>query len=169
MRNYSDQKMVQTTGVELRDLFQHAPSVPVVHRQAMADARPIRASGPPPVNVEIFRDGKTAESVSFINTGLRRTVRRAPSRSRGEAPGATSASAVPAPPVPPDVSPPPPSPDHASATGTDPSPPAASAGASATGALPVIATAPFAQAAAAGDSADAVQPYQPAPKTLYIP
>jgi pilus assembly protein CpaB len=169
MRNYSDQKVVQTAGVELRDLFQRAPTVPVVSRQAMAEARPIRASGPRPLNVEIFRDGKTAESVSFINTGFGRVARRAHSPAAVAAPGATSASAVPAPPAPPAATPPPPSPDHAAAGGSDRSPSPASAGAAISGALPVLGSARAAAASAPAESADAAQPYHPAPKTLYIP
>ncbi len=166
MRNYGDQKLVQTAGIELRDLFQRAPTVPVVNRQATAVPRPIRASGRRPVNVEIFRDGKTAESVSFINAGFGRIARRAHSPAAASAPVAASASAVPAAPEPPAVSPPPPSPYHAAASGLAPS---ASAGAALSAALPSVGPAPRGAAGAAVDSVDAAEPYQPTPKTVYIP
>jgi pilus assembly protein CpaB len=153
MRNFSDQKTVQTAGVELRDLFQRAPTVPVVHHQLAGEAHPIRATGPRPVNVEIFRDGKTADSVSFINTGFGRAQRRMKPPTSDRAPVASSTGAVPAPPAPPAASP--------------PSPVAAAA--SVSGPLPALATARSGAASAPADSAAVAQPYQPAPKTLYIP
>jgi pilus assembly protein CpaB len=170
MRNYSDQKFVQTAGIELRDLYHGRETVPVVHSQAAGKPRAIRASGPPPVNVEIFRDGKTAESVSFVRTGLGRTMRRAQPPAGRAAPGAASASAAPP------SSAPASSPDHAASSGSEPVPGAAPSPAAATGALPAAAAAPSSigapgasAASAAAEPAPSSPSYQPAPKTLYIP
>jgi pilus assembly protein CpaB len=147
MRNYNDQKYVATAGVEVHDLFHGGPAIPVVPSQPLApQARPLRAAGPAPVSVEIFRDGKTAQSVSFINAGLIRQQRREHREGAAGGPAATmpGASASPA------ESADPRSPEHSAASGP----------------LPAIAVAPRAEAPAA---ASAATPYQPAPKTLCIP
>jgi pilus assembly protein CpaB len=169
MRNYGDQKVVQTAGVELRDLFQRAPSVPEVHRQAPAEPRAIRASGPRPVNVEIFRDGKSSESVSFINTGFGRTAHRVLPPKGASAPGAASASALGAERAPAAESAPPASPEPAAESGSASPPPPASAAASLSNGLPAASSATPGAPSVPDNAADAAQPYQPAPKTLYIP
>jgi pilus assembly protein CpaB len=159
MRNYSDKKLVQTQGAELRDLFHRTDAVPVVQRQASAQRRPIRARGPRPLNVEIFRDGKSAESVSFINSGLGGTMRRVPPPARGAAPaGPASASAAPA-------AASAPAPEHAAPNGSGLSAARAASTAAAMGSLPPLASAPSARA----PDDFAPPPHQPTPKTLYVP
>jgi pilus assembly protein CpaB len=147
MRNYGDQKYVATAGVEVHDLFNGTRTIPVVRSQpAVPQARPLREPGPAPVSVEIFRDGKTAESVSFINAGLVRQRRREHRESSARTPAAIAprASGAPA------ESAPAPGSEHSAASGP----------------LPARAVAP--RAPASESAADAA-PYHPEPKTLYIP
>jgi pilus assembly protein CpaB len=66
MRNYSDNKIVLTSGADVEGLLhQYAvggtPVLPVQHDPAPVSYRP-----PPKFQVEIYRDGKSSESVSFV-------------------------------------------------------------------------------------------------------
>jgi pilus assembly protein CpaB len=69
MRNYSDSKIVMTNGAEMRDL--HGFDPPTIHDQvaALGTVRPPRVARPT-LSVQIMRDGKSAESVSFIRSAL---------------------------------------------------------------------------------------------------
>jgi pilus assembly protein CpaB len=68
MRNYDDKKIVATSGVNVPDLLRSYGAVPVEPQQA-AVAAPIRmfTSRARPVQVEILRNGKSIENVSFVH------------------------------------------------------------------------------------------------------
>ena len=65
MRNYDDKKIVATNGVNVADLLRSYGSVPVQPQQAAAP----RTFTPQvkPVQVEILRNGKSIENVSFVH------------------------------------------------------------------------------------------------------
>ncbi|MGH8013237.1 MAG: Flp pilus assembly protein CpaB [Candidatus Binataceae bacterium] len=72
MRNYDDKEIVETNGVDVQQLL-HAyseaatalPVSPVQHPTVRV--RPRRL--PPPVKVEVMRNGCTAESITFVRSG----------------------------------------------------------------------------------------------------
>ena len=66
MRNYTDSKIITTSGAEMSDLKSFEP--PAIHNQAVL--APISEQRAPvrTLNVQIMRDGKSAESVSFIKS-----------------------------------------------------------------------------------------------------
>jgi hypothetical protein len=66
MRNYEDKKIVATNGVNVPDLLRSYGAVPVQPQQAAA---PIQMFTPraKPVQVEILRNGKSVENVSFVH------------------------------------------------------------------------------------------------------
>jgi pilus assembly protein CpaB len=75
MRNYSDNKIVLTSGADVEGLLhQYAvggtPVLPVQHDPAPVSYRP-----PPKFQVEIYRDGKSSESVSFVREAAANTGR----------------------------------------------------------------------------------------------
>jgi pilus assembly protein CpaB len=79
MRNYSDNKIVLTSGTDVEQMLRSyslapqvpiAPSQPTMHQAAMPAAVL-------PYEVEILRNGKTAESVSFVNEPAAQKKRRA--------------------------------------------------------------------------------------------
>ncbi|HUY27836.1 MAG TPA: Flp pilus assembly protein CpaB [Candidatus Binataceae bacterium] len=74
MRNYSDSGIVMTNGAEMRDLhgIDHGIDAPAIHDQAAAAPARVRQAGAPrrALSVVIMRDGKSAESVSFLKSGL---------------------------------------------------------------------------------------------------
>jgi pilus assembly protein CpaB len=69
MRNYNDNKIVLTSGTDVAQMlraYSLAPDVPVMavqptHHIAIAPHRP------KPIEIEILRNGKSSESVSFVN------------------------------------------------------------------------------------------------------
>ncbi len=75
MRNYTDTKLVATPGFDVVDLMRMgrcggAP-IPVLRSQPLANHRAVSAAaGPPPVTVEVLRDGRASESVSFVNNAM---------------------------------------------------------------------------------------------------
>lgn len=75
MRNYSDNKMVSTAGANVKDLLGAAggTAMPLMQAQpqpiAAHRSQPRSPQGPRPLSVEIMRDGKSSESVSFIKSG----------------------------------------------------------------------------------------------------
>lgn len=78
MRNYSDSKIIATNGVAMTDLMHNgATAAPLMQPQPVAAvARPahLNADGRTPLRVEVMRDGKSAEAISFLNSGkLRRS------------------------------------------------------------------------------------------------
>lgn len=70
MRNYNDNKIVLTSGTDVAQMlraYSLAPDVPVMAVQPsrhIAIAAPHRAK---PIEIEILRNGKSSESVSFVN------------------------------------------------------------------------------------------------------
>ena len=71
MRNYSDSKIIATNGVAMIDLMHNgAVAVPLIQPQPIA-ARPahLNADGRTPLRVEVMRDGKSSEAISFLNSG----------------------------------------------------------------------------------------------------
>lgn len=69
MRNYNDNKIVLTSGVDTAQMlraYSLAPDVPVMPSQPAGHviAAPRRAK---PIEIEILRNGKSSESVSFVN------------------------------------------------------------------------------------------------------
>jgi pilus assembly protein CpaB len=68
MRNYNDNKIVLTSGTDVAQMlraYSLAPDVPVMAVQRhVAIAAPHR---PKPIEIEILRNGKSSESVSFVN------------------------------------------------------------------------------------------------------
>ena len=75
MRNYSDNKIVLTSGTDVEELLHQyslsvAPVVPTQHVDAAPVYRP-----QPRFQVQIYRDGKSTESVSFVREALSDTGR----------------------------------------------------------------------------------------------
>jgi pilus assembly protein CpaB len=75
MRNYGDNKIVTTSGIAMDKLMHggEAAVMPVMHLQpgpGAATARPAHhtAAGPIPYQIEILRDGKSSEAISFVNS-----------------------------------------------------------------------------------------------------
>ena len=85
MRNYSDTKIVLTSGTNVEELLHQyslnvAPVMPVQHAEAATPTyRP-----QPKFQVQIYRDGKSAESVSFVKEALADTGRRHSAATPGE-------------------------------------------------------------------------------------
>jgi pilus assembly protein CpaB len=80
MRNYDDKQIVNTEGIDLTQMMGNGPApspVAIVNNQA--PLMPRVGPRPQPVQVEILRDGKTAESVSFIRGNSLHTSSSAPS------------------------------------------------------------------------------------------
>jgi pilus assembly protein CpaB len=76
MRNYSDSKIVATRGIGLPDLLHEGGTgggtLPVMQIQPApalsASARP--AHGPTAFRIEVMRDGKSSEAISFVHSGM---------------------------------------------------------------------------------------------------
>jgi hypothetical protein len=68
MRNYEDNKIVDTTGVDMNQLLRSPANVPVIKPQHVAAAAPPPVPTVHPVEIEIMRDGKSVESVSFVRS-----------------------------------------------------------------------------------------------------
>src|SRR5208282_2971417 len=66
MRNYEDKKIVDTEGVDMSELLRSSVAAPVIQPQHVAAAIPTVPANRP-VEVEIMRNGKTVESVSFVH------------------------------------------------------------------------------------------------------
>jgi pilus assembly protein CpaB len=74
MRNYSDNKIIATSGIAMGDLMHNGATagVPLMQPQPVAaSARPahLNADGRTPLKVEVMRDGKSSEAISFLNSG----------------------------------------------------------------------------------------------------
>src|SRR5271166_215896 len=72
MRNYGDARIVTTKGIALTDLLHEGGSgatLPVMHLQPAPPLAARPAHGPTPARIEVMRDGKSSEEISFINTG----------------------------------------------------------------------------------------------------
>ena len=70
MRNYTDSKIITTSGAEMRDLKSFDP--PALHVPDQTVVAPISEQRAPvrTLNVQIMRDGKSAESVSFVKSAV---------------------------------------------------------------------------------------------------
>jgi pilus assembly protein CpaB len=69
LRNYDDKNVVASNGITVAQLLGAPPmAAPVAIDQHMVYAPRPRAR-PKPVNVEVLRDGKSSESVSFVHSG----------------------------------------------------------------------------------------------------
>ena len=101
MRNYSDNKIVLTSGTDVAQMlraYSLAPDVPVMPAQP-AVHHAVMAPRPKPIEIEIMRNGKSSESVSFVNeaaagtTGARHHARRAAAADEDAADDGADASA----------------------------------------------------------------------------
>ena len=96
MRNYSDSKIVATSGIGLTDLLHAggsaAASLPVMHVQPAPGVGPRAAVVATPLRVEVMRDGKSEEAISFINSGAHTHAAYQP---REEDPAASAPQASP--------------------------------------------------------------------------
>lgn len=72
LRNYDDKKIVMTSGVDISQLLRAyggpEPAMPLIAPQHVAGVgrRAVRVQ---PVQVEILRNGRSAENISFVKTG----------------------------------------------------------------------------------------------------
>ncbi len=102
MRNYSDNKIVLTSGTDVAQMlraYSLAPDVPVMPAQP-AIHHAMMAPRPKPIEIEILRNGKSSESVSFVNeaavsatSAKHRAARRAPAPEEATADDDTDAAA----------------------------------------------------------------------------
>jgi len=106
MRNYTDKQIVNTKGIDLSQMMGDNPPAPVPMTN---EPRPVFVAPPrrpPTVEVEILRDGKTSESVTFVRgRQLSSSVSSAPPSARAGAAPHNRADA-PGAPEPDDASPP---------------------------------------------------------------
>jgi pilus assembly protein CpaB len=76
MRAYTDNKTVAAAGFDIRDLMRMGgggTAMPLMQSQPLPAHRRAAAAapkGPPPVTVEVMRDGKESEAVSFVRNAL---------------------------------------------------------------------------------------------------
>ena len=81
MRNYSDNKIIATNGVAMLDLMHNgSPPVSVIQPQSIAAparAAHLNADGRTPLRVDVMRDGKSSEAISFLNSGRLRRANQA--------------------------------------------------------------------------------------------
>jgi pilus assembly protein CpaB len=96
MRNYGDSKIITTSGIAMGQLMHNgAATMPLMEQQpAIAtgvSARPahLNADGRTPLRVEVMRDGKSSEAISFLNSGrVHRSYDQPPEASPAAAPAA---------------------------------------------------------------------------------
>ncbi|MFZ2063157.1 MAG: Flp pilus assembly protein CpaB [Candidatus Binatus sp.] len=74
MRNYSDAKIVATKGIGLPDLLHEgggipASTLPVMQIQPAPGLTARPAHGPTAFRIEVMRDGKSSEAISFVHSG----------------------------------------------------------------------------------------------------
>jgi pilus assembly protein CpaB len=76
MRNYSDAKIVATRGIGLTDLLHEgggappASTLPVMQIQPAPALTARPAHGPTGFRIEVMRDGKSSEAMSFVHSGM---------------------------------------------------------------------------------------------------
>jgi pilus assembly protein CpaB len=77
MRNYSDNKIVATKGIGLPDLLHQGgglggpgATVPLMQIQPAPAMTARAAHGPTAFRIEVMRDGKSSEAMSFVHSGL---------------------------------------------------------------------------------------------------
>jgi pilus assembly protein CpaB len=106
MRNYSDAKIVATRGIGLTDLLHEgggappASTLPVmqIHPAPALTARP--AHGPTAFRIEVMRDGKSSEAMSFVHSG---TASHSSFEAHQDTPAVSEPPPMPAPPAMPDA------------------------------------------------------------------
>src|SRR4029077_8977906 len=77
MRNYSDSKIVLTSGTDVEELLhQYSLSVAAVMTQQHAEAATHIDRAQPKFEVQIYRDGKSSEAVSFVREARADTSHR---------------------------------------------------------------------------------------------
>jgi pilus assembly protein CpaB len=97
MRNYNDDKLVATTGSDFADLFGPSGAGAPVNPQHSPVLMPRRfARAAHPFAVEIMRDGKNSETVSFVTASANGVASSAHKDSPMAAPAAPLPSAAPA-------------------------------------------------------------------------
>jgi pilus assembly protein CpaB len=73
MRSYSDAKIVATNGIGLTDLLHQGgaagSTLPVMQVQPVAGFNARSAQAVTPLRVEVMRDGKSSEAISFVRSG----------------------------------------------------------------------------------------------------
>jgi hypothetical protein len=76
MRNYSDAKIVATRGIGLTDLLHEgggappASTLPVMQIQPAPALTARPAHGPTGFRIEVMRDGKSSEAMTFVHSGM---------------------------------------------------------------------------------------------------
>jgi pilus assembly protein CpaB len=74
MRNYSDAKIVATRGIGLPDLLHEGgalgSTLPVMQIQPAPALTARPAHGPTAFRIEVMRDGKSSEAISFVHSGM---------------------------------------------------------------------------------------------------
>jgi hypothetical protein len=89
MRNYNDNQIVSTTGVDLNQMMGLGAAPlppPAIGQQPAVVPRPRQR----PVEVEILRDGRTTESISFVRTSDGGSMQASVSRASGAPPQASA-------------------------------------------------------------------------------
>jgi pilus assembly protein CpaB len=103
MRNYSDGKIVATQGIGLPDLLHDggavASTLPVMQIQPAPALSARSAHVPTAFRIEVMRDGKSSEAISFVHSGI---GARSSFQAHQDAP-AVSEPQMPAAPAPPDA------------------------------------------------------------------
>ena len=109
MRNYSDSKIVETRGIGIGELLHQGGgsgdmTMPVMQVQPapvapVAAARP--AHGPSTFRIELMRDGKSSEAISFVHSGMGKRPSYQAEQEPEEQPAEPAAEALPMPAAPP--------------------------------------------------------------------
>ncbi len=100
MRNYSDAKIVATKGIALTSLLHEGEGVgtlPVMQIQPAPALTARAAHGPVQMRIEVMRDGKSSQAISFVNsgTGAHSSVRARPAEPSISAPQIPAPLAMP--------------------------------------------------------------------------
>jgi pilus assembly protein CpaB len=69
MRNYNDDKIVMTSGSDVESLLRSFGTMPIMAHQVSVGGRLI-GTGKPQFRIEIMRDGKSRQSVSFVSEAI---------------------------------------------------------------------------------------------------
>jgi pilus assembly protein CpaB len=105
MRNYSDAKIVATRGIGLTDLLHEgggappASTLPVMQIQPAPALTARPAHGPTAFRIEVMRDGKSSEAMSFVHSGSSHSSFEA----HQDTPAVSEPPPMPAPPAMPDA------------------------------------------------------------------
>jgi pilus assembly protein CpaB len=105
MRNYSDAKIVATRGIGLTDLLHEggappASTLPVMQIQPAPALTARPAHGPTGFRIEVMRDGKSSEAISFVHSG---TASHSQFEAHQDTPAVAEPRPMPAPPPMPDA------------------------------------------------------------------